>query len=94
MLWSAGGAEYARGRADDHGIAAHFLAFHDKAGRDDIGRYVTDHFLDDHTRVVFVDDRPEDMPEGAEVIAVSPYLGRNPHDRGLTAALARARLTT
>jgi long-chain acyl-CoA synthetase len=41
---------------------------------------------------VFVDDRPEDMPLGAEVVAVSPYIAANPHDRGLQPALARARV--
>ena len=94
VLWSAGGADYAKHRADTHGLTSLFDAFHDKDGRDAAGRYRTDHFLDDHTRVVFVDDRPEDMPEGAEVIAVSPYLGLNPHDRGLAAARDRAELRT
>lgn len=83
VLWSAGGAAYARQRAETHGIVSRFDAFHDKDGRDAAGRYRTSHFLSDHVRAVFVDDRPEDMPEGADVIAVSPYLGANPHDRGL-----------
>ena len=30
-----------------------------------------------------VDDRPEDMPVGADVVAVAPYLVDNRHDRGL-----------
>jgi phosphoglycolate phosphatase-like HAD superfamily hydrolase len=93
VLWSAGGADYARRRADEHGVTSRFDAFHDKDGRDPAGRYRTDHFLVDHRRVVFVDDRPEDMPEDAEVIAVSPYLGQNPHDRGLAGARARAGLS-
>ena len=92
VLWSAGGADYAKQRADAHGLTPLFDAFHDKDGRDPSGRYLTDHFLEDHARVVFVDDRPEDMPAGAEVIAVSPYLGLNPHDRGLAAARTRAQL--
>jgi hypothetical protein len=37
---------------------------------------------------VFVDDRPEDMPTGAEVVAVFPYLADNPHDRALAGVLA------
>jgi hypothetical protein len=40
---------------------------------------------------VFVDDRPEDMPVGADVIAVSPYLSHNVHDRGLDVVAARVR---
>jgi phosphoglycolate phosphatase-like HAD superfamily hydrolase len=90
VLWSAGGADYARRRADEHGVTSLFDAFHEKDGRDGAGRYLTAHFLADHRRVVFVDDRPEDMPEDAEVIAVSPYLGQNPHDRGLAPARSRA----
>jgi hypothetical protein len=39
--------------------------------------------------VVFVDDRPEDMPVGADIIAVFPYLAMNPHDRGLSEAMRR-----
>src|SRR5438552_6923083 len=91
VLWSAGGAEYARRRAELHDIAARFDAFHAKSWRDPQGRYRTDHFLPDHHGVVFVHDRPEDMPEGADVIAVSPYVGGNAHDRGLATARTRAK---
>ena len=89
VLWSAGGAAYARARADAHGIGDRFDAFHDKEGRDPGGRYLTTHLVLDAAHVVFVDDRPEDLPIGAEVIAVSPYLGDNPHDRALAAVRAR-----
>ena len=89
VLWSAGGAAYARARADAHGIADRFHAFHMKEGRDRDGRYVITQLVTPGERVVFVDDRPEDLPIDAEVIAVSPYLGDNPHDRGLAAARAR-----
>ena len=91
VLWSAGGASYARQRAQAHGIEGRFDGFHDKDGRDGGGRYRTDHFLDTHSGVVFVDDRPEDMPADADVIAVSPYLGDNPHDRAFAPARARLR---
>ena len=33
--------------------------------------------------LVFVDDRPEDLAPELEVLAVSPYLSDDPHDRGL-----------
>ena len=91
LLWSAGGAEYARARAAEHGVDGFFNAFHDKQGRDAAGRYLTGAFCDSLAGLVFVDDRPEDMPEGADVIAVTPYLTNDPHDRGLVAALARVK---
>jgi long-chain acyl-CoA synthetase len=92
LLWSAGGAAYARRRAEEHGVSAFFDGFHDKEGRDAAGRFVTHGLGVDLDSVVFVDDRPEDMPLGAEVVAVAPYLVDNPHDRGLAAAADRAGL--
>jgi hypothetical protein len=92
VLWSAGGAEYARQRAQEQGVVAFFSHFHDKDGRDAAGRYLTDRFLDSLDAVVFVDDRPEDLPVAAEVVAVAPYLADNPHDRGLAPAERRAGL--
>lgn len=89
VLWSAGGAEYARARAERHGVAGLFDAFHDKDGRDDLGRYRTDGFLAELIGVVFVDDRPEDLPHGADVIAISPYIAPNEHDRGLARVAER-----
>lgn len=93
VLWSAGGADYAGERADQHGVAHLVDAFHDKEGRDDAGRYVVHRFLPALGGVVFVDDRPEDMPVGADVVSVSPYLSPDPHDRGLRPALLRADLS-
>jgi phosphoglycolate phosphatase-like HAD superfamily hydrolase len=89
LLWSAGGADYARERAEEHGFDHLVDAFHDKDGRDEAGRYTTTAFTEDLAGVVFVDDRPEDMPVGADIIAVFPYLVTNPHDRGLSAAVRR-----
>jgi phosphoglycolate phosphatase-like HAD superfamily hydrolase len=90
LLWSAGGASHARRRAIALGFADLVDDYHDKDGRDPDGRYRTDRFLPNLSGVVFVDDRPEDLPLGADVIAVRPYLGADPHDRGLAAALQRA----
>lgn len=87
LLWSAGGAAYAQERAAQHGVAHLFDAFVDKEGRDGDGRYRVDRFLDGLDWVVFVDDRPEDLPVGADAVAVSPYLAPDPHDRGLRPAL-------
>lgn len=92
VLWSAGGADYARQRAEQHGLASLVDAFHDKDGRDECGRYVVHRFLDGLAGAVFVDDRPEDMPDDADVVPVSPYIAQDPHDRGLRPALERAGL--
>ncbi|HEU5085728.1 MAG TPA: HAD family hydrolase [Acidimicrobiales bacterium] len=89
LLWSAGGAEYARERATAHDIADLFDGFHGKDGRDDDGRYRIDALPLGAHGAVFVDDRPEDLPDGIVLVAVSPYLSHTPHDRGLRAALAR-----
>jgi long-chain acyl-CoA synthetase len=89
LLWSAGGADYARQRALSAGIDHLIDSYHDKDGRDADGRYLTAHVIAEIDGVVFVDDRPGDMPLGADVIAVSPYLTPNPRDRGLDRALTR-----
>lgn len=93
IVWSAGGDEYAERRARRVGI--HDLAdgFHAKEERDTAGRYRTDHLLTDAAQAVFVDDRPEDLAPGLHVVAVSPYLAANPHDRGLAPAARLAGLT-
>jgi long-chain acyl-CoA synthetase len=90
ILWSAGGEQYARGRATDHGVAECFSDFRAKRGRDDAGRYLTSSFLDPDAGVVFVDDMPQDLPVDADVIAVRPYLAHNIHDRGLEVVARRA----
>jgi len=90
VLWSAGGADYARGRASEHGIDALVDAFHSKSARDADGRYVTAAFLERLDAAIFVDDRPEDLPIGATIVAVSPYLSDDRYDRGLERAAARA----
>jgi long-chain acyl-CoA synthetase len=94
ILWSAGGDAYAQRRASSLGVGDLFDGFYSKEERDEHGRYRTGHFLpEDHT-AVFVDDRPQDMPLGASVVAVSPYLADNPHDRGLRVVAEIARLPT
>jgi hypothetical protein len=83
IWWSAGGKAYGRGRAIQFDVHDLVDEFYGKDNRDDQGRYRTDHFLSPGCEAVFVDDRPEDMPVGAAVISVAPYLAHNPHDRGL-----------
>lgn len=85
ILWSAGGADYAQRRAEEHGLAELFDSFQAKELRDAWGRYVTSSFLPTHDGVIFVDDMRGDLPVDADVIAVRPYLAPNVHDRGLEA---------
>jgi phosphoglycolate phosphatase-like HAD superfamily hydrolase len=92
VLWSAGGAEYAEDHATRLGIHARFDAFLGKDERGQDGRYVTDGIAPELTDVVFVDDRPEDLPAAADVVRVSPYLTPNAHDRGLAPVARRAAL--
>jgi hypothetical protein len=51
-----------------------------------------DRIAADLDTVVFVDDRPEDLPEAADVLRVSPYIAANEHDRGLAPVAHRARM--
>ncbi len=83
ILWSAGGDEYARARAEQFGVDGLVDAFHSKDERDRDGHYVTAHLGVELGHVVFVDDRPEDLAAGLDVRAVSPYLSDDRHDRGL-----------
>jgi long-chain acyl-CoA synthetase len=92
VLWSAGGADYAEGLALRLGFRSLVDAVHGKDERDASGRYVVEHLAPVDAVLVLVDDRPEDLPHGADVVSVSPYLSPNPHDRGLRAAARRAGL--
>jgi len=92
ILWSAGGDGYARSRAEQFCLDGHVSGYFAKEGRDDEGCYLTSHLPVDAGCAVFVDDRPEDLAEDLEVLAVSPYLSEDPHDHGLEAAAQRAGL--
>jgi long-chain acyl-CoA synthetase len=92
VLWSAGGDDYARDRAKQFGVDGHVSAYFSKSGRDDDGNYRTGHLEVDAGSAVFVDDRPEDLAIDLDVVAVSPYLAPDPHDRGLVSAARLAGL--
>ncbi len=92
ILWSAGGGAYARSRAEQFALDGHVSGYFPKEGRDDDGCYVTGHLPLDVGRVVFVDDRPEDLAPDLEVLSVSPYLSDDPHDHGLEVVARRAGL--
>ena len=93
IVWSAGGGPYAQRRAEQHDVAHLVDAFHGKDSRDSNGAYEVHHLVEESTVLVLVDDRPEDMPSGHEVIAVPPYLASNPHDRALRTVAERAGIT-
>jgi long-chain acyl-CoA synthetase len=83
VLWSAGGADYARDKAREHGIEDRFVAFYAKASRDASARYTVDHFGDVHRPDVFVDDSPIDLPLDGNVVSVPQFIGGNASDRAL-----------
>ncbi len=93
LLWSAGGGDYARDRAEQFRVDGHVSGYFPKEGRGADGCYLTGHLPVDPRRTVFVDDRPEDLPRELEVLAVSPYLAEDPHDHGLRAVAQRAGLS-
>lgn len=90
LLWSAGGADYARARAEANGVEQLFDGFREKGPRDVSGRMPDVRAGVSCAHVIYVDDIPDDLPADAEVISVSPYLVANPHDRGLERVGRRA----
>jgi hypothetical protein len=94
LLWSAGGDTYARARAEQFQVEHLVNGYFSKEGRDAGGCYLTAHLPLGQGPVVFVDDRPEDLSGELEVMAVSPYLSDDPHDRGLRAVALRAGLSS
>jgi long-chain acyl-CoA synthetase len=92
ILWSAGGDGYAQGRAEEFGLEHLVDGYFAKHGRDPDGFYRTGHLPTRGRHAVFVDDRPEDLARSLDVIAVSPYLRDDPHDRGLDEVARRAGL--
>lgn len=91
VMWSAGGDDYARRRCKEHGIIHLIHEFHDKAVRTRDGRWESTHIRTAGVRMTFVDDRPEEAPEHGRLLGVRPYIGPNPHDRGLRDVLEAAR---
>ena len=91
VLWSAGGAEYAKNMLAQFGIDHYFAAFYSKDRRGSDGRYVVDHLRPEHRPGTLVDDYPGDVPDQPRVIGVPQFLGGNPHDTGLGRALEIAR---
>lgn len=80
VLWSAGGADYARRKADSNGVGDLVDACYGKADRDGDGRRTVAHFAAAHRPTVFVDDDPGEVPASATVVPVRPYLAPGQHD--------------
>jgi long-chain acyl-CoA synthetase len=92
LLWSAGGGSYARERAERFAVDEHVSAYFSKDERDSDGNYRIGHLSLDAAYAVFIDDRPEDLAADLDVVAVSPYIAPDPHDRGLASVARRAGL--
>ena len=82
VVWSAGGSAYARRIVESVGIADLVDGYYSKARGPD-GRWRLDGFPLEHRPAVCVDDEPASLPADVRALAVSPYMGTNPHDRGL-----------
>ena len=93
FLWSAGGAGYARARAEQFRVDYLLSGYFSKEGRDADGCYLTTHLPVWRGSAVFVDDRPEDLAGDVDLLTVSPYITEDPHDRGLDLVAQRAGLT-
>jgi long-chain acyl-CoA synthetase len=89
VLWSAGGAGYARDMAMSHGISHYFDGFYAKVDRDEHKRYRVDHFAAHHQPTVFVDDSVIDLPIGSRTVEVSQFLGSNDADQALVRLAAK-----
>ncbi|MET0715016.1 MAG: NIF family HAD-type phosphatase, partial [Mycetocola sp.] len=83
VLWSAGGDEYAQRVAVRHGLDDIVAGFYGKDERGPDGRYLIDHFADDHRPLVFVDDVPGDLPRDACIVGVPQFFGSNTADASL-----------
>jgi phosphoglycolate phosphatase-like HAD superfamily hydrolase len=92
VVWSAGGADYARETMSRHGLEEFFDGFYGKDVRDDDRRWDVGHFAERHEPTLFVDDTPEDLPLGARVVAVAPFIGANPSDRWLVSIVEEGSL--
>lgn len=90
VVWSAGGADYARRRLAQFGLEDRVASFHGKLVRTSGGHWSTVEISARRRPRLFVDDRPGDLAPDVPVLAVPPYLGGSRHDRGLRAVLEAA----
>lgn len=90
VVWSAGGADYARRMLDQFALTDHFSACYAKDARGPDGRYTVDHMHPDHRPGTLVDDYPLEVEQAVRVIGVSQFLGGNSNDIGLREAISIA----
>jgi long-chain acyl-CoA synthetase len=90
VLWSAGGADHARSRAEVTGITDLIDGFYGKPDRGLDGRWTVDHMPLSHRPTVCVDDSPGDLPTHVRVVAVRPYIAPTSHDDELLTVIADA----
>jgi len=83
VLWSGGGADWARAKARQFDLLALVDGCYGKPGRGPDGRWTTGHLPAWHQPAVCVDDSPAEAPLAVRVIGVRPYLAPNPYDRAL-----------
>lgn len=83
VVWSAGGASHARRRMGATGLAPLVDAYLAKASRDQNGRWSRPAVRPGLAPLAFVDDQPTEMPAGAPVLSVPPFIGPDDHDRAL-----------
>jgi long-chain acyl-CoA synthetase len=88
VIWSAGGADYARRIAETVGIADLVDGYYSKTRGAD-GKWTLAGFPPEHRPTLCVDDEPASIPSDVAALAVPPYLGTNLHDCGLDPCFAR-----
>jgi len=87
VWWSAGGAEYAQRRAEQHDATLLVDGFFGKEHRTPEGSFSPECFLPAGQSAVFVDDLDGDPPRDAFRITVRPYVAPDGNDRGLEPVL-------
>ena len=87
VVWSAGGADYARRKLDRFDLTGYVACFYDKDRRGRDGRYLVSHLPPQHRPGTCVDDFPHEAPPGSRIVGVPQFFGGNPVDNGLATAI-------
>jgi len=89
IIWSAGGADYARRAMERVGLDSDRLRYEEKVRGAD-GRWALGFLSEDEEPVVCVDDDLSGVPVGVRAIGVRPFIGPMERDSGLAAVLSTA----
>ena len=87
VVWSAGGADYARRKLDRFDLTGHVAGFYDKDRRGRDGRYLVSHLPPHHRPGTCVDDFSGEVPLESRIVRVPQFFGGNSADNGLEAAI-------